>query len=334
MNHFPNELQRTLGRVYQAGETIFSQGEEADTIFVMQKGKVELVCDIPGGVHRMRILKAGEMFGEAATFTANKRRTATARAVTKVRVLTIDERTLLTRLHQDPGLSFRLLRHMAQRIQDYSIERTTLLQKSKKMRRRKQLKAKKFRGKLPNVHNFSVAYHILIIEDDPEFTSLLTRWFKTASKDKANQLLPSGFKVTAVSSLKAGLARLSREKFDACLLDLNLSDSQGIVTFHQLYQRYPDTPIVILTAQDDDACAISCVQNGAQDFLIKQRVQGDVVRHALQFAIERHRQEASANDVDPMEQEGSAWSDERSPFPRTIPQRIRDTIGQWRDSGS
>jgi two-component system cell cycle response regulator len=91
------------------------------------------------------------------------------------------------------------------------------------------------------------------------------------------------------SELTAGLARLSQGGIDAVLLDLELPDSEGIVTFERAYAFAPDVPIVVLTSVDDEEVAIGTVQGGAQDYLVKSDVSPPMVVKAIRYAVERHR---------------------------------------------
>lgn len=73
------------------------------------------------------------------------------------------------------------------------------------------------------------------------------------------------------------------------MLDLSLPDSTGLDTFIRLYMQAPDVPIVVLTGLDDEATATQAVQAGAQDYLVKGHVSGDLLVRAMRYAIERHR---------------------------------------------
>ncbi|MEO5334510.1 MAG: GGDEF domain-containing protein [Magnetococcus sp. YQC-5] len=115
---------RELGRRFGPGELIFAQGEPARCMFVIQKGRVEIVMESEFGPRHLNTLTEGDFFGEISLF-ARRARFATARAVTEVRVLQLDEKTFLSRLHQDPSLAFRLIRQLARRIyeQDHELMR-------------------------------------------------------------------------------------------------------------------------------------------------------------------------------------------------------------------
>lgn len=110
-----------LGKVYEDGEVIFRQGDVGDSMYVVQEGQVEVFVERDGKEVRLRVLGQGESVGEMAIF-AREVRSATVRAIGKVRVLTVDKRNFLTRVQQDPSLAFRILETMSRRIRELSDE--------------------------------------------------------------------------------------------------------------------------------------------------------------------------------------------------------------------
>ena len=84
----------SLGREYNGGEVIVRQGEVGDCMYVVQDGEVEVVNIADGDIIRLAVLGPGDFFGEMAIFEKEVR-SATVRALGKVRLLTIDRRRLL-----------------------------------------------------------------------------------------------------------------------------------------------------------------------------------------------------------------------------------------------
>jgi len=107
----------TLGREYQTGELIVRQGDPGNCMFVIQEGEVEAVVEGEGRELRLRTLGPNDFFGEMALFE-NETRTATVRATCPTRVLTIDKKNLLTGIHDDPSLAFRIVKAMSHRVRD------------------------------------------------------------------------------------------------------------------------------------------------------------------------------------------------------------------------
>lgn len=110
-----------LGKVYKRGEAIVRQGEAADCLYVIQSGQAEMVQDKDGREVRLALLGEQDFLGETAILERGIR-SATVRAVSEVRVLTVDKKTFLRRLHEDPSLVFRVLQKMSHRIRKLSTE--------------------------------------------------------------------------------------------------------------------------------------------------------------------------------------------------------------------
>ncbi len=92
-----------------------------------------------------------------------------------------------------------------------------------------------------------------------------------------------------VGELSQALARLAQGGFDAILLSLDLPDSRGMVTFDRAYAFAPDVPIVVLSDEPDEEAAVSTVQAGAQDCLVKGEIGAAMLVRSVRHAIERHR---------------------------------------------
>jgi len=99
------------------------------------------------------------------------------------------------------------------------------------------------------------------------------------------------FQITHVKRLMEALHQLATERFDAVLLDLSLPDSQGLDTFTTLHAQTLAMPVVILTGLDDKVLAVEAVKEGAQDYLVKDQVDGHLLVRAIHYAIERKRAE-------------------------------------------
>jgi CRP-like cAMP-binding protein len=106
-----------LGRVYPDGEVIIRQGEAGDCMYEIQGGKVEVIQERSGKEICLAVLGKGDFFGEMAIFEHDVR-SATVRALGEVRALTIDKRTFLRRITEDPSLAFRIVERMSHRIRE------------------------------------------------------------------------------------------------------------------------------------------------------------------------------------------------------------------------
>jgi len=125
----------------------------------------------------------------------------------------------------------------------------------------------------------SDAITILLVEDNPAEAALI-REMLTADGY-------THFDVVHTDRLSSSLERIATDEIDGILLDLYLTDSQGLETFTRMAAEAPHLPIVILSGMDDHTLAMEAVQNNAQDYLVKERVDADKLTCALRYAIER-----------------------------------------------
>lgn len=124
---------------------------------------------------------------------------------------------------------------------------------------------------------------LLLVEDDAAYARVLSVRFS-----RMTDLL---FEMTEAHSLKEAFGVLQRKRVDLILLDLTLPDSRGFDTFRLFSLEYPEIPVVVLSGFDDEALALECVRNGAQDYQVKGRFDFQALARFLRFAIERHRQQ-------------------------------------------
>ena len=114
-----------LGRQYGAGECIVREGESGDCLYVIQSGEVEVIRERDGAEVQLAVLKESDFFGEGSLFDREKR-SATVRALGEVRVLTVDKKTLLRRIQEDPTLAYRIIETMSRRVRDLDATVTRL----------------------------------------------------------------------------------------------------------------------------------------------------------------------------------------------------------------
>ena len=122
---------------------------------------------------------------------------------------------------------------------------------------------------------------VLLIEDNPADARLLGELLRETGAGRV--------KMEHVEELGAAVEFLYREQFDVILLDLSLPDGQGLETIARVHSHAPKVPIVVLTGLDDEAIAVRALRSGAQDYLVKGRVDGDLLLRSIRYASERGR---------------------------------------------
>jgi signal transduction histidine kinase len=74
---------------------------------------------------------------------------------------------------------------------------------------------------------------------------------------------------------------------DCALVDLSLPDSQGLETVRKLLTSVPGLPVVVVSGNSDQVLALAAVHEGAQDYLVKGRIEPDLLARTIRYAIER-----------------------------------------------
>jgi serine phosphatase RsbU (regulator of sigma subunit) len=129
---------------------------------------------------------------------------------------------------------------------------------------------------------------VLLVEDDRADALLVEELFADAAVDVDFAWTPS------ISDAERELAR---KRPDCVLLDLNLPDANGIDALERIGKSGPGIPIVVLTGRNDEHFGVSAVASGAQDYLVKGRVEPETLRRSLLYAIQRKRAELTAVEL-------------------------------------
>jgi len=124
---------------------------------------------------------------------------------------------------------------------------------------------------------------VLLVEDDARQARRLRRML---ADGRDTQLV-----VESADRLSTALERLAAGDVDVALLDLSLPDSRGYDTFARAYAQAPQVPLIVLSDVDDEAQALRAVREGAQDYLVKGRLDPHLLVRAVRYAFERKRAE-------------------------------------------
>ncbi|MCB9963489.1 MAG: GGDEF domain-containing response regulator [Rhodospirillales bacterium] len=127
---------------------------------------------------------------------------------------------------------------------------------------------------------------ILHVEDSAEDALILKR-----NLDKFLEPLPLCINIRQVSTLKEAICLLGQEHFHAVLLDLNLPDGHGLDTLKTLKKYCCDLPVIIMTGEQNDQNALDALREGAQEYLLKDSVNGAIITQIIQSSIFRKQYE-------------------------------------------
>jgi signal transduction histidine kinase/CheY-like chemotaxis protein len=121
---------------------------------------------------------------------------------------------------------------------------------------------------------------LLIVEDNPGDVVIVTELMRSSGIN---------FKLTQVSTLRETLSICIDNDFDIILLDLGLPDSVGVETLKKIQVFRIKSPVVVMTGLDDEDTALASLREGAQDYLVKNRLTSDNILRAIKYSIERKK---------------------------------------------
>ncbi|MEG4110758.1 MULTISPECIES: PAS domain S-box protein [unclassified Microcoleus] len=125
-----------------------------------------------------------------------------------------------------------------------------------------------------------ICFKVLLVEDNPHEAELIEDLLSEIGG--AQRIV-----LTKVERLSEAQQRLNQETFDIILLDLSLPDSVGIETVARVQEYGVNVPIVVLTAQNDEELALRLISVGVQDYLVKRKIDSELLIRSLRYAIER-----------------------------------------------
>ena len=123
---------------------------------------------------------------------------------------------------------------------------------------------------------------LALIEDDSQYAWLVSEMLREAFRDNVLDIQSFG---TLAEALE-GIADV-----ECALVDLSLPDTRGLEIIERVQEALPGVPLVVLTGAEDEGLALQAVERGAQDYLVKRRVDPDVLGRSLRYAMERSRSE-------------------------------------------
>jgi serine phosphatase RsbU (regulator of sigma subunit) len=129
---------------------------------------------------------------------------------------------------------------------------------------------------------------ILLVEDDDGDAVLVEELLAITGAD---------VDILRAQSL-ADAIRHAGPELDCVLLDLDLPDAHGLTALHRLMDVQPDVAVLVLTGFADEQRGVAAVGAGAQDYLVKGRIDGAGLLRAVRYAVERRRADEAGRQLE------------------------------------
>jgi len=118
---------------------------------------------------------------------------------------------------------------------------------------------------------------ILVVDDDEVI------------RDTLYELLSQDYQCQTVETVEKALERLQAESFDVVLSDISMPGLSGLELLEHVLQKYPDTPVIIISGISDQEHAEGLITLGAFDYLLKP-FRLEAVENSVKRAMEFRRQ--------------------------------------------
>jgi len=122
---------------------------------------------------------------------------------------------------------------------------------------------------------------ILAIEDNPADVRLIGEYLKEKPSFE--------YELISAGTMKEGIERLANDGFSVLLLDLNLPDSKGLEGLERIAAIPGIPPIIVLTGLNDEETGRQAIMKNAQDYIVKDNADGEVLIRTIRYSMERHR---------------------------------------------
>lgn len=108
-------------------------------------------------------------------------------------------------------------------------------------------------------------------------------------RNKMTESKSTSFQVTSVDNLSEGLNLLQRERFDIALMDSEATTGDAAPGSMKLRARAAGMPFIVISSKYEESQAMEAVRSGAQDYVLKNRLNTSAIERILVYGIERQR---------------------------------------------
>lgn len=123
----------------------------------------------------------------------------------------------------------------------------------------------------------------LLIEEVPKYARIL--------RDMLEESIGARFHLEWVGSQEAALAKLQTFQADVILYDLGERIERGLESCKEFHHQAPHLAIIVLSGADNQDFALTAMQHGAQDYLVKEHTNAQLLSRSIHYAIERKKSE-------------------------------------------
>lgn len=100
---------------------------------------------------------------------------------------------------------------------------------------------------------------------------------------------PSTYEIDWQRSYQDGMLALTHNAYDACISEYALGEHSGLELAREGRRREWESPVIMLSRLDDVQAQLDCIQEGAEQFLLKSELNSPLLDRTIRLCIQRHR---------------------------------------------
>ncbi|MBA2703175.1 MAG: response regulator [Blastocatellia bacterium] len=135
---------------------------------------------------------------------------------------------------------------------------------------------------------------VLLVDDDETI------------RDTLYELLSEYYVCQTAETAEKAFARLEADEYDVVLTDISMPGLSGLELLGHVRQKFPDTPVIIISGIGDQEHAQGLIRLGAFDFLLKP-FSLDVVEKSVRRAVEFRKRQAEENEASENLTQAADW---------------------------
>ncbi len=135
---------------------------------------------------------------------------------------------------------------------------------------------------------------VLLVDDDETI------------RDTLYELLSEYYVCQTAETAEKAFARLEADEYDVVLTDISMPGLSGLELLGHVRQKFPDTPVIIISGIGDQEHAQGLIRLGAFDFLLKP-FSLDVVEKSVRMAVEFRKRQAEENEASENLTQAADW---------------------------
>ncbi len=124
---------------------------------------------------------------------------------------------------------------------------------------------------------------ILMVDDDEEDFII--------TKDILSNIVNQKYSIEWIPNFEKAEDEIQKDYYDLFLLDYNLGEKSGLDLLNEIMRKNKNIPVIMLTGQNNREIDILAMKNGACDYLVKGKVDPDLMERSIRYAIDKKAKE-------------------------------------------